>query len=115
MYTGSHNFSVAADSKNAENLLLIRDRRVAVSYAIEALAMSDHYSFRDAEANAKKQRRRRGTPCSPCSCSCRLLRDRRRSRGGMSIGLSLGNSVIASYFEFEGPRYGSLLGKYLGT
>lgn len=33
VYTGSHNFSVAADTKNAENLLLIRDQRVAVSYS----------------------------------------------------------------------------------
>lgn len=53
VYTGSHNFSVAADTKNAENLFLIRDQRVAVSYAIEALAMFDHYSFRDAEAKSK--------------------------------------------------------------
>lgn len=53
VYTGSHNFSVSADTKNAENLFLIRDQRVATSYMIEAVAMFDHYSFRDAAAKSK--------------------------------------------------------------
>ncbi|KAH8646898.1 hypothetical protein BX600DRAFT_477097 [Xylariales sp. PMI_506] len=53
VYTGSHNFSVAADTKNAENLFLIRDQRVATSYMIEALSMFDHYHFRDVEAKSK--------------------------------------------------------------
>lgn len=42
VYTGSHNFSNAADTKNAENLFLIRDPRVATAYMIEAVAMFDH-------------------------------------------------------------------------
>ncbi len=50
VYTGSHNFSKAADSKNAENLFIIRDRRVATSYMIEAVSMFDHYEFRDAKS-----------------------------------------------------------------
>jgi phosphatidylserine/phosphatidylglycerophosphate/cardiolipin synthase-like enzyme len=54
VYLGSYNFSVAADTKNGENLLLIRNRRVAVAYAIEAVRIFDHYHFRVAESNAKK-------------------------------------------------------------
>jgi phosphatidylserine/phosphatidylglycerophosphate/cardiolipin synthase-like enzyme len=46
VYTGSYNFSDPADNANGENLLLIRDRRVAVAYAIEALRIFDHYHFR---------------------------------------------------------------------
>ncbi|KAI0129143.1 hypothetical protein BJ170DRAFT_624174 [Xylariales sp. AK1849] len=53
VYTGSYNFSTAADTKNGENLFLIRDQRVATSYMIEALAMFDHYQFRDVEAKSK--------------------------------------------------------------
>ena len=49
VYMGSYNFSAAADLHNGENLLLIQDRRVAVSYMIEAVAMFDHYEFRDAQ------------------------------------------------------------------
>ena len=57
VYLGSYNFSVSADEKNGENLLLIRDRRVAVSYMIEALRIFDHYHFRVAqkEAGARKK------------------------------------------------------------
>ncbi|CAK4032730.1 Phospholipase D [Lecanosticta acicola] len=47
VYTGSYNFSHAADSKNSENLFCIRDARVATSFAVEALALFDHYTFRD--------------------------------------------------------------------
>ena len=50
---GSYNFSSAADLKNGENLLLIQDQRVAVSYMIEAITMCDHYEFRDLQAKAE--------------------------------------------------------------
>ena len=46
VYMGSYNFSKAADTSNGENLLLIKDRRIAVSYMIEALRIFDHYHFR---------------------------------------------------------------------
>ena len=46
VYLGSYNFSTAADTKNGENLVLIRDRRIAVSYAVEAIGLFDHYHFR---------------------------------------------------------------------
>jgi PLD-like domain len=49
---GSYNFSSKADLANAENLLLIQDRRVAVSYMIEGVVMFDHYQWRDALAKA---------------------------------------------------------------
>lgn len=52
VYTGSYNFSVAADTKNAENLFVIKDQRVATSYMVEAVSMFDHYTFRDSEAKA---------------------------------------------------------------
>jgi phosphatidylserine/phosphatidylglycerophosphate/cardiolipin synthase-like enzyme len=57
VYLGSYNFSSPADLKNGENLLLIRDRRVAVSYMIEALRIFDHYHFRVAQQEATKARR----------------------------------------------------------
>jgi phosphatidylserine/phosphatidylglycerophosphate/cardiolipin synthase-like enzyme len=51
-YLGSYNFSASADTSNGENLLLIKDRRVAVSYMIQAVAMFDHYEFRDVVTKA---------------------------------------------------------------
>ena len=54
VYLGSYNFSSAADTKNGENLLLIRDRRIAVAYMVEALRIFDHYHFRVAQREAGK-------------------------------------------------------------
>lgn len=58
VYLGSYNFSSAADTKNGENLLLIRDRRIAVSYVVEALRIFDHYHFRVAQQDAKKAKKK---------------------------------------------------------
>jgi phosphatidylserine/phosphatidylglycerophosphate/cardiolipin synthase-like enzyme len=58
VYMGSYNFSLAADTSNGENLLLIRDRRIAVSYVVEALRLFDHYHFRVAQLEAKKARKK---------------------------------------------------------
>jgi hypothetical protein len=55
VYMGSYNFSGPADTKNGENLLLIKDRRVATSYMVEALRLFDHYRFRVLEEEAGKQ------------------------------------------------------------
>ncbi len=49
VYLGSYNFSTPADRENGENVLIVKDRRIAVSYMIEALSLFDHYSFRVAE------------------------------------------------------------------
>jgi hypothetical protein len=52
VYTGSHNCSKPADFDNGENLLILRDSRIATSYMIEALRIFDHYSFRIARKKA---------------------------------------------------------------
>ena len=52
VYAGSYNFSNPADLKNGENLLRIRDRRVATSYMVEALRLFDHYRFRVSQLQA---------------------------------------------------------------
>ncbi|ULO23295.1 phospholipase D-like domain-containing protein [Methylocystis sp. SB2] len=68
VYLGSYNFSSPADLKNGENLLLIRDRRIAVSYVIEAIRIFDHYHFRVAQeeaAAARKQLKLARPPRAP--------------------------------------------------
>jgi phosphatidylserine/phosphatidylglycerophosphate/cardiolipin synthase-like enzyme len=57
VYLGSYNFSTAADRQNGENLLLIRNRRIAVSYTVEALRIFDHYHFRVVQQEAKNAKR----------------------------------------------------------
>lgn len=57
VYLGSYNFSSTADRKNGENLLVIRNRRIAVAYMVEALRLFDHYHFRVAQQEATSGRR----------------------------------------------------------
>jgi phosphatidylserine/phosphatidylglycerophosphate/cardiolipin synthase-like enzyme len=57
VYLGSYNFSTAADTKNGENLVLIRDRRIAASYMVQALSLFDHYHFRVLQLKAKKKKK----------------------------------------------------------
>jgi phosphatidylserine/phosphatidylglycerophosphate/cardiolipin synthase-like enzyme len=58
VYFGSYNFSGAADTTNGENLVLVRDRRIAVAYTVEALRLFDHYHFRVTQEEAKKAQSR---------------------------------------------------------
>jgi phosphatidylserine/phosphatidylglycerophosphate/cardiolipin synthase-like enzyme len=58
VYLGSYNFSIPADKSNGENLLVIRDRRIAVSYTVEALRIFDHYHFRVTQREAKQARKK---------------------------------------------------------
>ncbi len=62
VYLGSYNFSKPADKKNGENLLLIKDRRVATSYMIEAVRIFDHYHFRVAQQKAGRSKLQLATP-----------------------------------------------------
>jgi len=57
VYLGSYNFSSAADRQNGENLVLVKDRRIAVAYTVEALRIFDHYHFRLSQQDAKTARR----------------------------------------------------------
>jgi hypothetical protein len=52
VYPGSSKFATPADRKNGENLVMVRDRRIAVSDMIEALSLFDHYPFRVAMKKA---------------------------------------------------------------
>ena len=55
VYLGSYNFSGSADTQNGENLLLIKNQRVATAYMIEAVRLFDHYEFRVLEDKAAVQ------------------------------------------------------------
>lgn len=44
--TGSHNFSHPASASNDENLLIVRDRRLAERYAVNVMSTYQHYRWR---------------------------------------------------------------------
>jgi PLD-like domain len=46
LYAGSSNLAGGGEEANGDNLMRVTDRKVVVAYAIEALRLFDHYSFR---------------------------------------------------------------------
>jgi phosphatidylserine/phosphatidylglycerophosphate/cardiolipin synthase-like enzyme len=53
VFVGSSNLSPAGEAKNGDHLIMIEDRLVATSYAIEALRVFDHLHFRTKMKKAK--------------------------------------------------------------
>ena len=47
VYCGSSNLAAAGEGVNGDNLLAIHDGDVATAFAIEALALVDHFDFLD--------------------------------------------------------------------
>lgn len=54
VYCGSSNLAEGGEKQNGDNLLEIRDREVAVAYAVEAIRLYDHYRFRSVQSGTKK-------------------------------------------------------------
>ncbi|HWA82076.1 MAG TPA: phospholipase D-like domain-containing protein [Fimbriimonadaceae bacterium] len=52
VFMGSSNLSKAGENNNGDNLVMIEDREVATSYAIEAVRLFDHLHFRSAMQEA---------------------------------------------------------------
>lgn len=53
VFTGSSNLAAGGERDNGDHIIMIEDRKVAVSYAIEALRMFDHFHFRVARRAAE--------------------------------------------------------------
>lgn len=54
VYCGSSNLALGGEENNGDNLLAIHDSGVATVFALEALALVDHFNFLDRMANAPK-------------------------------------------------------------
>ncbi len=56
VFTGSSNLAAGGETQNGDSLMMIEDEAVAMMYAIEAIAIFDHYHFRKAMQRATKPR-----------------------------------------------------------
>lgn len=59
IYGGSSNLALAGEQANGDNLIAIHDGDIATVFAIEALALVDHFDFLDrssAKANKKPEK-----------------------------------------------------------
>ncbi|HTA88702.1 MAG TPA: phospholipase D-like domain-containing protein [Polyangiaceae bacterium] len=55
VYCGSSNLAAGGEEQNGDNLIAIHDGDVATAFAIEALALVDHFDFLDRNATAAKK------------------------------------------------------------
>jgi len=54
VYTGSSNLAQGGEKGNGDNLIEIRDPKVVVAYAVQAVSIFDHYGFRNRMKKAEK-------------------------------------------------------------
>jgi phosphatidylserine/phosphatidylglycerophosphate/cardiolipin synthase-like enzyme len=54
VFTGSSNLAAGGEENNGDSLVMIEDASIATMYAIEAVAMFDHYHFNKAMQSATK-------------------------------------------------------------
>jgi phosphatidylserine/phosphatidylglycerophosphate/cardiolipin synthase-like enzyme len=53
VFTGSSNMAAGGEQGNGDNLIEIRDPKVVIAYAVQAVSIFDHYGFRNRMKNAK--------------------------------------------------------------
>jgi PLD-like domain len=54
VFTGSSNLAQGGEEGNGDNLIEIRDPKVVVAYAVQAVSIFDHYGFRNRMKKAEK-------------------------------------------------------------
>ena len=54
MFCGSSNLALGGEKANGDNLITIKDDDVATVFAIEAVALVDHFNFLDSTAQGPK-------------------------------------------------------------
>ncbi len=64
VYCGSSNLSAGGEAANGDNLLAIHDTDVATAFAIEALALVDHFNFLDKFSKAPAAKKGKQPPAS---------------------------------------------------
>jgi hypothetical protein len=55
VYCGSSNLAAGGEQQNGDNLLGIHDEDVATAFALEAIALVDHFDFLDRNASAAQK------------------------------------------------------------
>lgn len=57
VYCGSSNLALGGEQANGDNLLAIHDEEVATTFALEAIALVDHFNFLDGVAKGPKAKK----------------------------------------------------------
>jgi hypothetical protein len=91
VYCGSSNLAAGGEQKNGDNLLEIHDSDVATAFAIEALALVDHFNFLDSFAKNTK------APASAKKKAMPTVKSQAAAAGGWF--LSTTNQWVQRYYD----------------
>ena len=58
VYCGSSNLALLGEQENGDNLIAIHDKEIATVFALEALALVDHFHFRNVNQNPKEKKKK---------------------------------------------------------
>ena len=72
LYCGSSNLALGGEEENGDNLIAIHDADIATAFAIEALALVDHFDFLDKASVAGGKSKSKKTPPPPPKSSSKL-------------------------------------------
>jgi hypothetical protein len=64
VYCGSSNLALGGEQDNGDNLISIQDGDIATVFAIEALALVDHFDFLDSSAPSSPTSARKAAPAT---------------------------------------------------
>jgi hypothetical protein len=94
VYCGSSNMAIGGEEENGDNLLAIRDGDVATAFALEALALVDHFNFLDRVAKGPKAKKTTKPSAS-------------KIQAAASVGWFLGTTDkwVAPYFDKNDLHY----------
>lgn len=90
VYCGSSNLALKGEEVNGDNLLAIKDQDIATVFAIEALALVDHFDFLDSLANAKSPKSTTPAPADKAQAA---------STAGWYLGTT--DAWVQKYFDPE--------------
>ena len=62
VYCGSSNLALLGEEQNGDNLITIHDKDIATAFALEALALVDHFHFRNVNQTLKKSKKKKPVP-----------------------------------------------------
>jgi len=91
VYCGSSNLAVGGETANGDNLLAIHDPDVATVFAIEALALVDHFDFLDRYAKGAKKSKTKTQSAPPAL--------KRQAAVAVKWFLSTDDKWAAPYFD----------------
>jgi phosphatidylserine/phosphatidylglycerophosphate/cardiolipin synthase-like enzyme len=95
VFCGSSNLTEGGETSNGDNLIAIRDADVAAAFAIEAVALVDHFNFLDKYARTAGGKARTSAPPS----------DKGGAAASAGWWLSTGGGWAKKYFDSKDLKY----------